>query len=54
MATSLKKYTEAMNYCLGNLILVKHENGWTTAYAHLDKFFVNLGAKLKTGDILVQ
>ena len=36
----------------GNLILVKHENGWTTAYAHLDKFFVNLGAKLKTGDIL--
>ena len=27
-------------------------NGWTTAYAHLEKFFVNVGAKLKTGDIL--
>ena len=36
----------------GNLILVKHNNGWTTAYAHLDKFFVKLGSELKTGDIL--
>ncbi|MBV68674.1 MAG: hypothetical protein CMJ08_02610 [Pelagibacterales bacterium] len=36
----------------GNLILVKHNNGWTTAYAHLEKFFVNVGSELKTGDIL--
>ena len=36
----------------GNLVLVKHKNGWTTAYAHLEKFFVNLGAELKSGDIL--
>ena len=36
----------------GNLILVKHMNGWTTAYAHLDKFYVKLGAELKAGDIL--
>ena len=36
----------------GNLILVKHKNGWTTAYAHLEKFFVNVGTNLKTGDIL--
>ena len=36
----------------GNLILVKHGNGWTTAYAHLEKFFVNVGTELKTGDIL--
>lgn len=36
----------------GNLILVKHENGWTTAYAHLDKFYVKLGTKVRTGDIL--
>ncbi|PPR26561.1 MAG: Murein hydrolase activator NlpD, partial [Alphaproteobacteria bacterium MarineAlpha9_Bin4] len=26
----------------GNLILVKHNNGWTTAYAHLDKFYVKI------------
>ena len=36
----------------GNLILVKHDNGWTTAYAHLEKFFVNVGSDIKTGDIL--
>ncbi|MDC3023918.1 peptidoglycan DD-metalloendopeptidase family protein, partial [Alphaproteobacteria bacterium] len=36
----------------GNLILVKHDNGWTTAYAHLENFFVNVGTKLKTGDII--
>ena len=36
----------------GNLILVKHKDGWTTAYAHLDKFFVKLGSELKTGEIL--
>ena len=36
----------------GNLILVKHKNGWTTAYAHLEKFFVKVGTELKTGDIL--
>ena len=36
----------------GNLVLVKHENGWTTAYAHLEKFLVNVGADISTGDIL--
>ena len=36
----------------GNLVLVKHKNGWTTAYAHLEKFFVNVGTELKSGDIL--
>ena len=36
----------------GNLILIKHKNGWTTAYAHLDKFLVNKGENVKTGDII--
>ena len=36
----------------GNLILIKHTNGWTTAYAHLEKFYVELGEQLKTGDIV--
>ena len=36
----------------GNLVLIKHSNGWTTAYAHLDKFYVKLGAELKSGDII--
>lgn len=36
----------------GNLILIKHENGWTSAYAHLDKFLVSVGDKVKTGDLI--
>ena len=36
----------------GNLILIKHMNGWTTAYAHLDKVLVKLGDKVNTGNII--
>ena len=36
----------------GNLILIKHKNNWTTAYAHLDKFLVKKGEFVKTGDII--
>ena len=36
----------------GNLILLKHRNGWTTAYAHLDKFLVEVGDIMKTGDLI--
>ena len=36
----------------GNLVLIKHENGWTSAYAHLSKFLVKVGDKLNTGDII--
>lgn len=36
----------------GNLILIKHANGWTTAYAHLDKILVKIGDKINTGNII--
>ena len=36
----------------GNLIIIKHENNWTTAYAHLDKFLVQKGENVKTGDVI--
>ena len=36
----------------GNLILIKHKNDWTTAYAHLEKFLVNKGDNVRTGDII--
>ena len=36
----------------GNLIIIKHENNWTTAYAHLDKLLVKKGEIIKTGDII--
>lgn len=34
----------------GNLILIKHNDGWITAYAHNDKLFVKKGQKVKKGE----
>lgn len=34
----------------GNLILVKHSNGWITAYAHNDKLLVKKGQKVVRGE----
>lgn len=33
----------------GNLLLIRHADGWITAYAHLDKIEVERGAKVKRG-----
>ena len=33
----------------GNLLLVKHDGGWITAYAHNDKLLVKKGAKVARG-----
>ena len=34
----------------GNLILIKHDGGWVTAYAHNDKILVKKGATVKRGE----
>ena len=34
----------------GNLILLKHADGWTTAYAHTDKILVKRGTHVKRGE----
>jgi murein DD-endopeptidase MepM/ murein hydrolase activator NlpD len=36
----------------GNLVLVKHSDGWMTAYAHLDKIIVQKGQEIKRNDVL--
>jgi murein DD-endopeptidase MepM/ murein hydrolase activator NlpD len=36
----------------GNLVLVKHENGWMSAYGHMDKIRVKRGESLKKGQEL--
>jgi len=33
----------------GNLVLVRHDNGWVTAYAHNDELLVKRGDKVKRG-----
>lgn len=36
----------------GNMILIKHNDGWVTAYAHADQLLVKRGDTIKKGDII--
>ena len=36
----------------GNLLLVRHSDGWTTAYAHIDKVLVKKGDSVKRGETI--
>jgi murein DD-endopeptidase MepM/ murein hydrolase activator NlpD len=38
----------------GNLVLVRHDNGWVTAYAHNDEIIVKRGDKIKRGQLLAK
>lgn len=38
----------------GNLVLVRHANGWVTAYAHNDNVLVKRGDKVKRGQVLAK
>ncbi len=38
----------------GQLILIRHANGWVSAYAHNSKLLVKEGAKVKTGDSIAE
>ncbi len=36
----------------GNLILIRHEGGWVTAYAHLDRVLVAKDSVVAQGDMI--
>jgi murein DD-endopeptidase MepM/ murein hydrolase activator NlpD len=38
----------------GNLILVRHENGWVSAYAHSDTVLVKRGDAIKRGQVIAK
>lgn len=38
----------------GNLVLVRHDNGWVTAYAHADELLVKRGDVIKRGQIIAK
>ncbi len=38
----------------GNLVLVRHDNGWVTAYAHNDEVLVKRGDKVKRGQVIAK
>ena len=38
----------------GNLVLLRHDNGWVTAYAHADELLVKRGDRVKRGDVIAR
>ena len=38
----------------GNLVLVKHPNGWISAYAHCDELLVKRGDQISRGEIIAR
>jgi murein DD-endopeptidase MepM/ murein hydrolase activator NlpD len=38
----------------GNLILVRHDNGWITAYAHTEEMLAKRGDKVKRGQVIAK
>lgn len=36
----------------GNMVLIRHENGYLTAYAHMDKVLIKNGDKIKRGQTI--
>ncbi len=38
----------------GNLILVRHDNGWVTAYAHADELLVKRGDRVSRGQVIAK
>ena len=36
----------------GNLVIIRHDNGWVTAYAHLDRVSVSRGQRISKGHAL--
>jgi len=47
-------YAGAELKSFGNLILIRHANGWVSAYAHNRKLLVKEGATVKTGDTIAE
>ncbi len=38
----------------GNLILLRHDNGWVTAYAHAEELLVKRGERVKRGQVVAK
>jgi murein DD-endopeptidase MepM/ murein hydrolase activator NlpD len=38
----------------GNLLLIKHADGWTSAYAHNDRLLVRRGDQVRRGQIIAR
>jgi murein DD-endopeptidase MepM/ murein hydrolase activator NlpD len=37
---------------LGGLVVIRHDNGWISRYAHLSSSFVNTGDRVRSGEVI--
>lgn len=47
-------YTGAELEGYGNLLLIKHEDGWVSAYAHADSIIVRKGERVRQGQVVAK
>jgi len=47
-------YTGNELHSYGNLILIKHADGWISAYAHCDQLLVKRGDKVARGQVIAR
>ena len=47
----IKRFNDEIN---GNAIVIKHDNGFSTGYAHLSSFLVQLNQKVKKGQVIAK
>lgn len=40
------------NWGYGNVVVINHNNGWQTLYAHLSAFYVSCGQNVLQGDVI--
>jgi murein DD-endopeptidase MepM/ murein hydrolase activator NlpD len=52
MAPGIVGYADNGVKGYGNLVMVVHAGGWVTLYAHLDKFKVEPGQRVRRGDVI--
>lgn len=50
--TGVVAYAGSDLRAFGNLVLVQHQGGWVTAYAHLDRIAVRRGQAIGRGDLI--
>lgn len=53
-ADGVVAYADSELAGFGGLVLVKHGDGWVTAYAHAEELLVSRGDRVKQGDILAR
>ena len=47
-------YADSQLKAYGNLILIRHDNGWVSAYAHADKMLVKRGDRVTRGQVIAK